>query len=66
MENRVALIAGSSGLIGSQLLELLLEDNSYSKVIALSRKPLSISHPKLENIIVEANELKNHTHLESR
>jgi len=47
------------------LLELLLEDNSYSKVIALSRKPLSISHPKLENVIVEASELKNHRSLKA-
>jgi len=60
MENRVALVAGSTGLIGGQLLELLLSDTVYSKVIALSRKPLLISHPKLENIIVEANEIKDH------
>jgi len=60
MENRVALVAGSTGLIGGQLLELLLSDTVYSQVIALSRKPLLISHPKLENIIVEANEIKDH------
>ena len=60
MENRVALVAGSTGFIGGQLLELLLSDTVYSKVIALSRKPLLISHPKLENIIVEANEIKDH------
>jgi len=65
MENRVALIAGSTGLIGSQLLELLLEDNFYSKVIALSRKPLSISHTKLEIVLVEASELKNHRDLKA-
>ncbi len=65
MEKRVALVAGSTGLIGSQLLELLLEDNGYSKVIALSRKPLSISHPKLENVVMEANELKNHNDLKA-
>ncbi len=63
MEGRVALVAGSTGLIGSQLLELLLGDNDYSKVIALSRKPLSISHVKLENVVLEADELKNHIEL---
>lgn len=60
MENRVALVAGSTGLIGSQLLELLLHDSAYSRVIALSRKPLSISNPKLENLVVEASDMKNH------
>ncbi len=59
MENRVALVAGSTGLIGSQLLDLLLADNAYSIVIALSRKPLAITNPKLNNIVLEADELKN-------
>jgi uncharacterized protein YbjT (DUF2867 family) len=65
MDGRIALIAGSTGLIGNQLLNLLLDESSYSKVIALSRKPLSISHPRLENIIVQANELKNLTDLKA-
>jgi uncharacterized protein YbjT (DUF2867 family) len=65
MESRVALVAGSSGLIGGQLLELLLADNYYSKVIALSRRPLSVSHAKLENLVLEANELKNHPQLKA-
>lgn len=65
MESRTALVAGSTGLIGSQLLELLLAESSYTKVIALSRKPLSIPHPKLENIVVEANDLKKHHELKA-
>lgn len=65
MEGRVALVAGSTGLIGSQLLELLLGDGRYSKVIALSRKPLSISNPKLENVVLEADKLKSHNELKA-
>jgi uncharacterized protein YbjT (DUF2867 family) len=52
MTDRIALVAGSTGLIGAQLLNLLLDDSYYTKVIALSRKPLHLNHPKLENIIV--------------
>jgi len=63
MEGRVALVAGSTGLIGSQLLELLLNDNAYSKVIALSRRPLAISNAKLVNVVLEANELQHHQEL---
>ena len=65
MESRVALVAGPTGLIGSQLLELLLNDSAYSTVIALSRNPLSISNPKLENVIVEASALKSHTDIKA-
>jgi uncharacterized protein YbjT (DUF2867 family) len=65
MEDRVALVAGSTGLIGSQLLELLLGDSRYSKVIALSRRPLSISHVKLENVVMEASALENHRELKA-
>lgn len=65
MENRTALVAGSTGLIGNQLLQLLVADSSYSKVIALSRKPLATSHPKLDNIVLEASELKKHHELKA-
>lgn len=65
MEGRVALVAGSTGLIGSQLLELLLDDGHYSKVIALSRKPLPRSHAKLENVVLAASDLKDHSELKA-
>jgi len=58
--SKIALLAGSTGLIGNQLLELLLLDSHYSKIIALSRKPLSITNPKLENIVLEVEQLGNH------
>jgi uncharacterized protein YbjT (DUF2867 family) len=54
---RIALIAGSTGLIGNQLLLLLLEASEYDKVIALSRKPLELQHPKLENVILTIDQL---------
>jgi len=54
---RTALIAGSTGLIGNQLLALLLESSDYDKVIALSRKPLNLNHPKLENVILTVDRL---------
>jgi len=53
----VALIAGTTGLVGSLLLDLLLEDAAYDRVIALSRKPLSIQHPKLDNRVVNFDAL---------
>ena len=49
---RTALIAGSTGLIGKQLLQLLLESEEYKKVIALTRQDLP-SHPKLTQLKIE-------------
>lgn len=48
-----ALIIGSTGLVGSHCLELLLHDEQYSQVVALTRSKLSITHPKLTNEIVD-------------
>lgn len=55
---KVALLAGSTGLIGKQLLQLLLQDPEYHRVIALSRKPLDVTHSKLENIVTDLNDLE--------
>jgi uncharacterized protein YbjT (DUF2867 family) len=54
---KTALLAGSTGLIGSQLLDLLIHEDRYEKVIALSRKPLTIQHPRLVNLIVDFDKL---------
>ena len=59
--SKVALIVGTTGLIGGQLLELLLAENQYAKVIAVSRKPLALIHPKLENLIVDFNRLSEYS-----
>jgi uncharacterized protein YbjT (DUF2867 family) len=54
---KTALVAGATGLIGSQLLDLLLNDDNYNKVIAPTRKPLDIKHPKLVNPVIDFNKL---------
>jgi len=49
---RIALLAGASGLIGSHLLDALLQAPDYSRVFALTRRPFGREHPKLANRIV--------------
>jgi uncharacterized protein YbjT (DUF2867 family) len=44
---KTALIIGSTGLVGSQLLHLLLESSIYDKVIVFVKREIAISHPKL-------------------
>lgn len=47
-EPQTALIAGSTGLIGQSLLGRLSGDQRQERVIALNRRALPISHPKLD------------------
>ncbi len=58
MDDKIALIAGASGLTGSCLLSLLLEDRRYKLVIVLTRKPLNKTHPKLIELIVDFDHLE--------
>lgn len=51
--NRVALLVGATGLIGSQLLTKLLHSPFYSKVIALTRTPLTVRNTKLKEVIFD-------------
>lgn len=50
---KTALLAGSTGLIGRELLSLLLNSPRYKNVIALARSSGTISHPKLSEVIVD-------------
>lgn len=52
-EKKTALVIGATGLVGTQLVNLLLEDKNYSKVKIFVRKSTSIQHPKLEEYIVD-------------
>ena len=54
---KTAVIAGHSGLIGRQLLDLLLADDYYTKVISLGRKSLDIENHKLVQKIIDFNEI---------
>jgi uncharacterized protein YbjT (DUF2867 family) len=59
MEQKTAIIAGASGLIGRSLTQLLMNSDDYGQVIALVRKPLGIQHEKLKEHTVDFNELKD-------
>lgn len=52
-----ALVTGATGLVGEQLMIQLLSDAGYEKVIAVVRKPLAISHSKLEQLVIDFEDL---------
>ena len=55
--DRTALLAGATGLVGWQLLNLLLSDPFYQKVYVLTRRKLSLQHPKLEQVVIDYDTL---------
>lgn len=50
---KTAIIIGASGLVGNEVLKLLLTDDHFDKVNIFVRKPLSINHPKLEQHAID-------------
>ena len=54
---KTAIIAGATGLVGKQLMFKLLENLEYTKVIIFVRKQTTISHPRLEQIVVDFDAL---------
>jgi len=48
-----AIIVGASGLIGSNLLKILLAEPLYTGITILVRKKTGISNPKLTEILVD-------------
>jgi uncharacterized protein YbjT (DUF2867 family) len=49
---KIALVAGASGLVGGFLVKALIEAPDFSRVYALTRRPLGKEHAKLANRIV--------------
>jgi uncharacterized protein YbjT (DUF2867 family) len=54
---RVALVAGTSGMVGGELLRALAAGGAYQRVIALSRRPLPFEAPRLVNRIIRFENL---------
>ena len=58
---KVAWVAGATGLVGGHIVNLLKENPNYRKVIAFVRKPVKTNwsaHAKVEQWIVDYEDLK--------
>lgn len=53
MTGKTAVLIGATGLVGGHCLNLLLASPAYDRVIAVTRRPLKVRHPKLE--VIEAS-----------
>lgn len=59
---RKAIIAGATGLIGGELLKILLESSDYQEVISISRAEIPVQNKKLVQLIINFDELEKYAH----
>jgi uncharacterized protein YbjT (DUF2867 family) len=55
--SRTAVIAGATGLVGGVLLDRLLADGAWDRVVTVGRRPVDREHPKLEQLVVSFTDL---------
>jgi len=56
---QIALLAGASGFLGNLTLEALLDSGDFSRVFAVTRRPLGREHPRLANRIVQFEQIES-------
>ena len=55
---KTAILFGATGLVGSHLLNLLVNSIEYDKIKIFSRKEIKISNPKIDTFIIDFKELE--------
>lgn len=50
---KTAVIVGSTGLVGTHLLDRLITDDRYGRIVLLTRKQHKLESPKIETIITD-------------
>lgn len=60
---KTAILLGATGLTGGHLLDMLLSDKSYKKVVVFTRRPTKREHPKLEELVIDLLDLKSYQSL---
>lgn len=61
MNKKTAVVIGASGLTGSFVVEELLKDNDFDIVRVLARRPVKIIHNKLQQKIVNFDDIADYT-----
>ncbi len=54
---RTALIAGATGLVGGHLLRLLLDDDTWDRVVSIGRREVGCRHAKLDQLVAQFPEV---------
>ncbi|MFD0863247.1 NAD(P)H-binding protein [Sungkyunkwania multivorans] len=60
MNQKTAIILGATGLTGSILLNKLLQDDRYAKILLFGRNSVNIENEKITEHLIDLFELKDH------
>lgn len=58
MQGQTAVVLGATGLIGSQLIQQLLLENTFTQIIVLTRRPFEQHNIKLVNKVINFNNIR--------
>ena len=58
-----AIVIGATGMVGTQLIQALIENEDYSEILSLVRRPGGITNPKLTERIINFDEPETWSHL---
>ncbi|WP_042456928.1 NAD(P)H-binding protein [Neobacillus dielmonensis] len=61
--NKTALILGASGLVGKELIQLLVQQSIYQKIHILVRRPIEINHTACEVHVIDFERMNEFAHL---
>lgn len=61
MNELTAVVIGATGLTGNLVLKELLKDDNFKTIRVLGRREVNIAHPKLQQEIVNFNDMNNYT-----
>jgi len=54
-----AIVIGGTGMVGTQLIQQLINHPDYSEIVSLVRRPSGISHSKLNELVINFDEPEN-------
>ena len=58
-----AIVIGSTGMVGTQLIKLLIENDEFSEIVSLVRRESGFNHVKLKEHIIDFDQSENWSNL---
>jgi len=58
-----AIVIGATGMVGTQLIKLLIENDEFSEIVSLVRRESGFNHPKLNEHIIDFDQSENWSNL---
>lgn len=60
MKTKTAIILGATGLTGNLLLQQIVNDEAFTKIILFSRRRVNLQHPKIEERLIDLFQLEKY------